>query len=682
MRLGTQLALSFLIVVVAAVVWGPSLLVRFDDWGQPVIRETFSDEGWQSRWFVTKGRLDRREGRLVTSGTLESALMLRQHLPGSVAVEFVGEVLPGSRACDLSVCWYEQPVFSEDGSKMQASAEHRLQLGAYDNSYSCIISDGQLVSYSDFILQVGRPYRIRAEFSGSLMRLVVDGREILRHTLRYPLGDGHPGIFGYYPGKAFSQVTVWQRPAGSDGKAAHAERLARQRKHADAAAAFQSAANEVSPALRGDMQVAAARGWELAGNADTAAAAWEAVAAGDHAALATLRSLKQDFSRGEWARTAARFVEAYRLCPLRFRQDYQLAWSHWVADLRSRWLPLSVYRCFLDAYLACLTDCELADREAAELFLLLGRNEDVVERFPRQAAVASQALLGMGRINEAYERYGHVPFAKLMILYALGRYDQAMVEGPPWSVSMTLREAGRFQEAIDYYSDEPISVAIALQNLGRFQEVLDRYAEVKELRAIRADCLLALGRHEEALSLVTQDDERMNILLRLGRAREAMALCERDFQRQQTARDLLGLEAWIAGRTTEAKDWFSPVTPHVFAWSPSYGLRRYVLQPYLYGLAGDQAARQKRLTEGSALSEPWQGRLQRWSGVLSGISSVPDVMPSDRDELMVWAVAHDERQNRAEALRGYRSYIAEAPLGDPVLRRFAFWRVQAMTGPE
>jgi hypothetical protein len=681
MRPGPVVALLALFAAVAAILAVPARQPSVGDWGPPLVHETLADEGWRSRWGVQSGRHELRKGRLITSGDKESRILLRQPLAGPVAVEFTVEILPGARPCDITVDWFGEAEFAKDGSVTRVGDDYHLQLGALDNAFSWILDPrGRVLAYSDFRLTVGRTYRVRAELGGDELRLFADGREVLRSYQPYPLGEGYLGLRFYYPGKAVSDITVWQPPMREAASArSQAEGLARRRLFSDAGPAYQRAAQQVSPALRGRMLYGAARSYELAKDATAAAQAWAALRGTDHEALGTLHELEQAFDADDHQAIVTRFAAAYGACPERFRDQYAIAWATWVNTLRGRWAPLDTYQRYLDVYLSSLTRNLLADRAASELLLLLKRDDEVVARFPRQASICSKALMEMGRAEEALERFKDVPLVKYAILTELGRYNEALLEGPKWSIPFTMLAMGKYDEVIEQYPGSRIQVAIALQSQGHLEEVITRFPD---LTAIRIDCLAGLGRFDEALALAGADEsQRMNVLLRMGRAEEASRLCERDFAMQQTARDLLGLQACIAGRLDEARSRFTPATPFVFSW-PTYGFRRYIMEAALFGMMGDSATRTGLLREAAGMATVWHGRLPAYAAVLTGETPIDQAAATMRGEgVVALAVAQEQAGDQAAALASYRRYLAENPLGDHVVQHFVQWRIGVLAGP-
>ena len=677
MRYGIAVALLVLALIVAAVFAVPSLLPRLDSWGKPLIHEVLTDDGWKTRWSVHTGKLELRKGRLLTSGSKEARFILRQPLSGTVAVEFTAELLPGARACDLCVNWIEDVEFADDGTVAKISSQYELQLGAFDNAFSCIKDPhNRTIAYSNFVLTPGKSYRVRAEFSDADLRMFADGKEILHARLNYPISTGHVALRFFYPGKAISDITLWQQPVHDDSAAMSlAASLTDKKRYAEAAVAYQKAAAQASPAVRGRLLYGAVHSLELAKD-PAVESAWASLKGTDHEALAVLHDLDLAFAAGDHAKVTANFPAAYAACPERLRHEYALSWTSWINNLYTQWLPLAVYQSYLDTYLASLTTNTLADEAASRLFLGLHRHNDVVARFPHQVLTCTRALIDMGKAEEALKRFGHISLVNFSILSDLGRYNDALLASPPWAVSMVMREMGKNEEVLQQFSEQPIVVALALQGLGRYQEIFDRFPD---LTALKADCLAGLGRFDEALALLPKDEGvHMGILLRMGKGEEALPFCVRDFYNQQTARDIIGLQACIDGKLAEAKQLFTPNTPYFYGWK-NFGFRYYIIEAALFGMVGDTTGRNQRLREAAGISQ-WRGTIPTYVALLTGETPIEEAKATMTGSgLVALGIAYEQAKTTDEALATYKTYLAQNKLGDQVVQQFVMWRIRMLS---
>ncbi|MHB9140169.1 MAG: serine/threonine-protein kinase, partial [Victivallaceae bacterium] len=154
----------FVVAVCGTYVWQEKLK-EIAYWGRPICTEKFKDGSWNDRWVEYQGAFEVQDGRLVTvPGKGDSFILIyRKKLSGSIAIEFDGEIIPGTLPCDLSAVWAEDVVWDKNGTKILNINEiYYLQTGAWGNNFSRISKINETLSYSKFILKEGQKYKIRA----------------------------------------------------------------------------------------------------------------------------------------------------------------------------------------------------------------------------------------------------------------------------------------------------------------------------------------------------------------------------------------------------------------------------------------------------------------------------------------------------------------------------------------
>lgn len=175
-------------------------------WGTPIYVEDFSSESWKEKWLHIKGEFAADRERLVTVNGPKFMLACREKIFGDWAVEFDGCFLPGSFPGDLSVLFFEELNFEEPE---KSSVNIFLQTGAWGNTLSLISHKNKVCDSKPFTLDVSKTYRIRAEKDGNVLRLLVDGDVITEGEMDFPSSSGYIGLYGYFPGKVFDNVTVY-----------------------------------------------------------------------------------------------------------------------------------------------------------------------------------------------------------------------------------------------------------------------------------------------------------------------------------------------------------------------------------------------------------------------------------------------------------------------------------------
>lgn len=88
-------AMAATIAVAGWIVWGERLK-EVATWGHPMLAERFADGSWQERWEIAPGAFVVQDGRLLSAASGPAIARLRTRIAPPVAVEFEGEMMPGS----------------------------------------------------------------------------------------------------------------------------------------------------------------------------------------------------------------------------------------------------------------------------------------------------------------------------------------------------------------------------------------------------------------------------------------------------------------------------------------------------------------------------------------------------------------------------------------------------------
>ncbi|MCK6491296.1 MAG: serine/threonine protein kinase [Planctomycetes bacterium] len=493
-------------------------------WGSPVAVEDFADDGWRERWLEPEPGMWKVDGgRLVSTAPAAAHLVLRRRLGGAVAVEFEGEMLPGFNPCDLSVLWTETNTAMEEPEDWVRTHHRRLwlQAGAYNNTFAALFESGGRLAVSRRRLEPGRRYRMRFELDGRDVRLLVDGEPWIAYRHLVTLGSGFVSLYGFFPGKAFSRVRVYQRrqpellPALALG-----DEFWRQRLLPQAAAAYGQVADSLPGAAMGaEARYKQAAALWASGDRSAARRAWLRVPPGPWGDLVRCDRLEEWFLQGRHAEAADGLVRLVGELPACRDHLIQL-WQGWAASALKE----------LD---------ERGDSPAAALLLRAKREafpEDLASDWP--AASLCLALEGPG---ELLRRHGHEAFRRGEALMLLGRYREvlAMPESIVGQRGDALAQLGRIDEAMAVMG--PGGQALLLMLVGREDEARRLFPQ-EQMVWVRS------GDPERALALIPPDRpvERAAALIQLGRMEEAAAIA-----RTQPMRDRQRLLA-AAGFAREA----------------------------------------------------------------------------------------------------------------------------------
>ncbi len=507
-------ALAMVLVVGAIAVLYGERIRSWVVWGEPILVEDFADDGWRERFKEGQpGSFERRDGALVTTGERGSVLVIPRRLTTPLAIEYTGTILPGARPGDLSVWWTEHDDALRDPIAVsEKTRSFRIQSAAYENSYCAIFSSPgyERVAHANRQLVPGQQHRFRVQLDGDRFRMWIDGELTLDHRELFPTASGYLALYGYFPGKAFDGLRIWQ----------------------------QRVPDLVSPLAVGDA-------FYQAGLYAQAAEAWGRVA-GSHAGwrlgdealfrqgLSARRLNDPAAAEAAWMRLDGadlqQRADVIRLGDRagddeRFGLEFRAQWNGRPAmhsELRALWQRVaSAPRDGVAAErLLALRDGLFAQDDAsaflaAELLLRQQRFAEVLRRHPRERRACAQAMLALGRSDEVLAADWTISDERNLALLNRGDFRR-LADDPQqfsWTRAIVLSKLGRGEEAVRLPESGPHP---AWLHLGRAAELLDLPGLSQQARG---DALLVLGRLDEAAA---QGDERALILL--GRLEQAEAV--------------------------------------------------------------------------------------------------------------------------------------------------------------
>ncbi len=664
-------------------------------WGAPILTETFADDGWRERWLVRDGTFASQDGRLVSTSTHEALMLYRTRCAGDTAIEFTGEVLPGSSLCDLSVCWCRDAEL-DSARATPISDLYKLQVGAFDNSYSAIIlPEERQVAISHVRLEHGRRYRIRAEIVDATLRLLVDGREILSYTDPFPFAGGYIGLYGYYRGKAFSDLRIYslglpQRlPATAIGDV-----LAQKRSFALAAEQYaRVSAAFPDSGLGREARFREGLCWFRQERFDQAFAAWRPLAGTEFDDRVSLQRIDRAFAAGDHQVVLDGLGALARRADAEVRAQVAVRWATYAYAL-SRGQAGARRTELLEAYLRVYDDVKgdrgLAARAAAESLITLGRPAEILARFPADRVSCALALRQLGRWDEIVRDYQDQRWTWAEACLRTGHHEELLRSVDPDERALGLAMLGRGDEALRDPGLEPDTRARVLIALGRYREVLDlprvgdRWQALAQIGlggATRGAPSSVLGLH----------------LLALDQPAALLEHVERGSEDGWTARLLLDLDARAVG--THAGE--APETPGLITSldHPQLCFAGGFMAPFIADL-GDPAARRAhpdalerscaQIVAGFRYADaqhPWYA-----ARFLTGACTAEEFLRQpDRIGTRAWLLAltgmKAERAGQPEDARAaYEAYLALPPQRhgmdmDPIMDRFAAWRAHVLAGP-
>ncbi|MBA3938606.1 MAG: protein kinase [Planctomycetes bacterium] len=649
-------------------------------WGHPVLVEDFATEAWRTRWKVQEGAFEVREGWLVSTASLGSRMSLQRQLSGDTAVEFEGEIMPGTAPCDLSLIWQHDPIWAADGSKAPdpVSGLFKLQVGAYNGSFTGILDTHEhILAFNGFRPQVGTRYHLRFEKVGARIAILVDGRELCHYIDPLPFTSGYIALYAWYRGKAFRDVRVYalgipeKVPATAIGDALLQDRLYEQAAqqyrrvrdgHPGSAIAEEARYKEGLSLLR-------------KGDAAAAAACWAPLAGTAHEELVEIERIDQLGGGGDQQALCAAIRSRYPRASPEGRAYIAMQWARHADALDETAVAASgeLFQGLHDDLLASEVGTE---RAAANLLLRRERFDELLRLYPHQDVPVCEALECLGRYEQILARFPHMVSACEGALFNLGRsreMDASVYNADdlPSSIWDGMIAQGRVDEVLLRAPTYPPALLVA----GRFDQAL---AAARD----QATPLMAMtlsGRSAESADAGQQHS--VEVLMATGQDQEAYDRYHDDRFVRMWPRHLLGLEAFKRGDLVRAWQLFAtgerPLSMEhpMSAWLVPYrdygfDLHHFLILPFLHELAGEDGAVMRACTDvARTLRWPWQQKpWHRAEWLLGRLTDAQFLAQPHRvfamaDLTLCKAIAAERMHDRQAAIAAWKTWLASSGSG-------------------
>jgi hypothetical protein len=460
------MVLGTLLLAVAAV-GGTLAWERHADaerWGEPVVDEHFSDDRWRERWLEFQPGTWKRDGdRLVTCGPGPAFLIDPKRHEVPCAIEYDAEITPGSPPCDLSCMWWQ-------GDNIRANLRHFadwndggywVQLGAQDNNFCSIERHpgGQRVAYVERSLAVGVVHHMRIEFERDAVRAYVDGELWLEHRDLFPASSGYIGLYGYYPGKAFTNVRIWNKgvPERISVLAVGDAAYLRGNWHEAAEEWRQVADSHPGTGLAADAKLRTGLAEWRDGHRDQARADWKGLD-GERDGIAAVMRLQGVWDDGDLSGFSSGFAALWQMHPEQHVRMIDL-WMNCFTTANGNLHRLAAEpaeRSLLALRDQVFPDDRATAWDASILLIRYGRFEDALARAKRPVD-RQDALFSLGRNRELVAMPEVMPFYVFFGNLAMGRIDDALKtkQRLPFYLTYALAKAGRFPEATQAARGDP-----------------------------------------------------------------------------------------------------------------------------------------------------------------------------------------------------------------------------------
>ncbi len=417
---------------------------RIGVWGEPVLVESFVDDSWRSRWVQAEsGSITSHPGSVQSEAPHASFMILKQTLSGSVAIEYDGWYEPGARPGDLSVIWTEAPGVIDNPELIDKPATARrfwIQAGAYDNYFCSLVKypDEVRLDKSSIRIDPGSRHRFRVELDGREISMWLDGRRVLHYEELLPIATGHLGFYFYYPGKAISNVRVYQKQLPEETSVLALGDVFLD--HGEPDIAYQqyrkTAESHHGTSLAAEATYRQGYIHWLAGRSDEAMADWSSLTTGVQAYRVEAHRMQLRFDRGDIAEACKGLVELRHRQPA-ITSQLQSQLANWAKKAQVEgWINQRVddVESILAAKSSAFRDAGGSDLECGQMMLGMGRTEAALRLYPGEPYVAGYALIRLGRPQEAYDQFQNNSSIRGYALLAMGRLDE--FHNDPWLANL------------------------------------------------------------------------------------------------------------------------------------------------------------------------------------------------------------------------------------------------------
>ena len=468
------------LVLIAAVVYAyVQYQKELSGWGKPIVSETFDDDSWRQRWVSTLGTWQVDQGRLVTDSGPAFYAFLHKPVYGSVAIEFEGEMLPGSSACDLSIA-YAKNIRQEASGIYAMDEVYLLQHGGFNNSCSMIAGPDGRLDYRDIQLEHGRRYHVRAEIDGNSMSLYLDGARVCYHRADFPWTSGYIGIYGYFKGKAFDNIKIYEKSVAEKVSVIEtADVFFQSELYDEAIQQYQRiVASHTGTAIAEEALYKQGLCYFVNGDYEHANQLWQKLRTDTYAVSVRLHKWRHLLSRDEFQLVIDEMVTVYAQASQHEQSRIRLLWGEAVHQ-QSQYNKLTALQAYLSFWEQSFADDSIVAIYALRALAAVGAYGKIRQHLFQQPMCAVRYLSQRGEFSEVLENYSDLRHPCVSALFAMADYERIVKEFA--DIPLECAEAhfmmGQIEQAKQRFPDHDPVQARALLFERRFDELRKRYPE-------------------------------------------------------------------------------------------------------------------------------------------------------------------------------------------------------------
>lgn len=469
-----------LLAVVAGLIFFQLYLREQSGWGNPVYTETFSDsDAWREEWALRERKDDEyhvEDGRLVLRKGPDFTWFYKRQLHGGVAIEFEGEMLPGTPPGDLSIVYSPDIENFESGGT--ARSVYYLQHGAVGNACSMIDGPHGRLAFADKVLEPGVKYKIRGEIDGKHLRLYLNDELVCAYDLLFPMNSGYIGLYGFYEGKAIDNIKIYNRQLPAVTNIIKTGDLLLENGLYDLAIErYQKISDQY-----GDSEIGQEGKYKLGlcyykkEEIDTAFQIWDAMQNTPFAMQITFYRWEQLVQQEAYEELLRQMYAMYRSADAQTQTQIREQWGRYLVHVRL-YSTVDMVREFLRFRDVSFPNDQIFSRETYRTLLMLGEPERALKLFPKQDIVVTSALLEMGEYQRVIKEYPNQYGAVVSALFNTGQFERIVQDyqdlpGRRIEALMALR---RYDQALAEYPDHPTLKRRIMQMRGQFDKVLEEF---------------------------------------------------------------------------------------------------------------------------------------------------------------------------------------------------------------
>ncbi len=651
---------AVLLIFIAAAVYGvyKNQQRQIAGWGDPIFETSFNDDkNWKDDWLFRKDRSDAfaiEDGRLIAKKGPEFTWLYKHKIKGSVAIEFEGESLPDSKPGDLSIIHVpDLKEFNQEGKSQAPTNAYYLQLGALSNT--CTMIDGPVgrLNYSEFTIENGQKYKIRAEIDGKRLRLYVDDVLLNSHDLITPIDSGYIGLYAYFDNKAFDNIKIYNKELPEITDITKTIDILFQHEQFETAAEHYERISRVhagTDTANYSLYKLGLCNYHLGKHAE-AVELWDSiddpyydVYIYHYRWMYLIRHDKPYQIIKEMEQAIAKKSSRERII-LQWVIFLKKANDHGYLDMIDKLLAMrSKY----------FPDNDIFVKNIYDSLVILGRADKAIEWFPKHESYVLRAMSECGRYKEIMERVPEESGHYANALRATGQYEALL----KW---------------LDEYGKKPEDKFGTLLNLGRIEEAKKLFGKESDLY----DNIILFGENNfKAIEDMSEEGDLLWTLVQLYLENEEGFLIAQENHREFTpdyrfdARMSLALKRYIQGDKSSLADMREYIdnTPGYMLRARQPNFEYFFLYPILEHFNGNEDVFKKAMRELQENRKWYQG-LRPWYCSKLATGSIdkdyfmkqPTQTTIDQDYLLYQAVNYDLRGRAQHALELYQEFLVLPP---------------------